>query len=546
MTSTNLRLAAPALFLAGLLLLPFLTKPLTIDDPLFLRAAQHALVDPAHPADFEQVWNAGDRQRLSQYWLGGTLPAYLLMPVAALGAREWIAHLYQWLFLCGFVLASVAVARRFGSDPRQAGTVGLLVGTNPVTLAMAATCMPDIMAAAFGTWGIERVLAFREQRRATAGILAAILLAAAVLCRASTAPLLIVAALLLPPVEFGPVADTSRPAKSMGIVAGPLLPASRRWWPVGVALLLAAAGAMVGRDTSGSGTLAGSFQALTAVRNAPRNAVSYLAFQALTGPILAYWLLTRGWRTAAAVAGLVSLGLALAQFPAENLRQYAVPAALGLCFLAAFLDIAGRLRQAWPLLVWLLAGLVALLYVYMSAKYLLPGVPAAALLIVLHAARTRQQRYPLIVAILIAAGWISGALIIVGDSTLAASGRDAVAREVPRLLRSGTTVWAGGQWAFLEYAQRAGARALGNQPPLPRPGDYVLISRLDYYGKFDQMPLRRDLLHTTSDLRCGVFVLNRALHAGFFSNRFGYLPFSLGCTELNRYDLYRVVDTLKN
>jgi hypothetical protein len=520
MRTTNLRLAAPALFLAGLLLLPFLNKPFTIDDPLFLRAAQHALVDPAHPADFEQIWNAGDRLRLSQYWLGGTLPAYLLIPVAVLGAREWVAHLYQFLFLCGFVLASVAVARRFCSDPRQAGTVGLLVGTNPVTLAMAATCMPDIMAAAFGTLGIERVLAFREQRRTTAGALAAISLAAAVLCRATTAPLLAVAALLL-------------------------MPDYRRWWPVGAALLLAAAGAMAGRDASGN-TLADSFQSLTALRNVPRNAVSFLAFQALTGPILLYWLLSRGWRTAAAVAGLVGAGLALAQLPPQNLRQYAVPAALGLCFVAALLDIGGRVRNARLLLVWLLAGLVALPYVYMSAKYLLPGIPAAALLIVLHAARLRQQRHTLTVAILIAAGWISGALIIVGDTTLAASGRDAVAREVPHLLGTGASVWAGGQWAFLEYAQRAGARALANQPPFPRPGDYVLISRLDYYGKFDQMPLRRDLLHSTRDVRCGVFVLNRALHAGFFSNRFGYLPFSFGCTELNRYDLYRVVDTLKN
>ena len=69
----TLRLAAPGIFLAGLLLLPFLNKPFTIDDPLFMREAAHALVDPLHPADFEQVWNAGDRQKLSQFLLGGTL-----------------------------------------------------------------------------------------------------------------------------------------------------------------------------------------------------------------------------------------------------------------------------------------------------------------------------------------------------------------------------------------------------------------------------------------------------------------------------------------
>ena len=88
----TLRLAAPAILISSLLLLPFLNKPFTIDDPIFLREARHALLDPLHPADFEQVWNAGDRLKLSQYLLGGTLPAYVLLPVAALGGREWVAR----------------------------------------------------------------------------------------------------------------------------------------------------------------------------------------------------------------------------------------------------------------------------------------------------------------------------------------------------------------------------------------------------------------------------------------------------------------------
>ena len=72
-------------------------------------------------------------------------------------------------------------------------------------------------------------------------------------------------------------------------------------------------------------------------------------------------------------------------------------------------------------------------------------------------------------------------------------------------------MWAGGQWAFLAYAEDAGAKALANTPPLPRPGDYVVISRLDYYGKFDRLPFNRELLNTQADERCGVFVLNRRL-----------------------------------
>jgi hypothetical protein len=515
----NLRLAAPGIFVAGLLLLPFLNKPFTIDDPLFMREAAHALVDPLHPADFEQVWNAGDRRTLSQFLLGGTLPAYVLAPVAALGGREWMAHLYQFLLLCGFLVASVSVARRLGCDRRQANTVGLLIASNPVTLAMAATCMPDVMAMMFGMAGLDRVLLFREERRWVSGLASGLLLAAAILCRASTAPLLLVAILFLWPLTWKVV------------------------WPVIVAVMAATvfANAMVGE----------AFQSLTSLRNVPRNLVSFLCYQALTGPLLIYALLTRGAKFVGIVVTLVLLGVALSTMTASaNLVLYGVPTALGICFLLAvwfslrFPPCSLRLRDesvCLPLLIWLVSGMVALPYVYMAAKYLLPGVPAAALLIVMHAARVRQPRYPLTVALLVALGWISGALIVVGDTTLATSQHQAVNRLIAPRIRRGLKVWAGGQWAFLAYAEDAGAHALGNTPPLPEPGDIIVVSRLDYYGMLDRMPFRRELLNTQADRRCGVYVLNRRLRAGFFSNRFGYLPFAIGCAELNAYDLYRVL-----
>ena len=525
----TLRLASPAILIASLLLLPFLNKPFTIDDPIFLREARHALVDPLHPADFEQVWNAGDRLKVSQYLLGGTLPAYVLAPVAALGGREWMAHLYQWLLLCGMLCFSVSVARRWGCDRRQAGTVGLLIASNPVTLAMAATCMPDVMALMFGMAGMDRVLLFRQERRWGAGVAAGLLLAAAVLCRASTAPMLLVAALLLMPETW------KRAARAL--------------WPVAVAVAIAGVAVGLNRGPAENATLGGAIQSLTSLRNVPRNLVAFLCFQALTGPVLVYALLAGGRRFAALVGAVVAVGLTLSLVTqSANLVLYAIPAALGICFVAACVAVTNPLKQAptdhkqrWSVLLWLASGLVALPYVFMGAKYLLPGVPAAALLIVLHAARVPHPRYPLTVAILIALGWVSGALIVEGDTTLAASQRRAVERMIVPRLHDGSKVWAGGQWAFLAYAEDAGAKALANTPPLPAPGDFIVVSRLDYYGRLLRLPIRLELLNTQTDRRCGVFVLNRRLGAGFYSNRFGYLPFAIGCGEVNAYDLYRVL-----
>ena len=519
----TLRLAAPAMLLASLLLLPFLNKPFTIDDPLFLRAAKHALVDPLHPADFEQVWNMGDRQKLSQYLMGGTLPAYVLLPVVALGGREWMAHLYQWLLLCGFLVASVSVARRLGCDRRQANIVALLIASNPVTLAMAATCMPDVMAMMFGMAGMDRLLLFHEERRWGVGLASGLLLAAALLCRASTVPLVLAAALLLMPMT----------RKS----------AVKYLWPLGIAAVVVAA--FVGLNGGGAAhaTVGTAFQTLLAARNVPRNLVAFFCYQALTGPLLVYALLGLGRRFAAVVAGLLAFGIVLSVLGgSSSLALYAVPEALGLCFALACWRIVGDLdlRRALPLVVWLGSGLVALPYVQMSAKYLLPGVPAAALLIVLHAARVDQRRYTLTVALLVALGWISGALIVIGDTTLASSQREAVERLIVPRIHAGSTVWAGGQWAFLAYAEDAGAKALANAPPLPNPGDYIVVSRLNYFGVLSQMPIRLEPLDTMTDARCGVFVLNRELGAGFFSDRWGYLPFAIGCEAVDTYDIYRV------
>ena len=365
----KLRLAAPAIFLASLLLLPFLNKPFTIDDALFLREAKHALVDPLHPADFEQVWNAGDRLKLSQYLLGGTLPAYVLAPVAALGGKR-----------VDRAPLPVAAALRLpggvslgGSPPglRQAAGEhrGLLVAANPVTLAMAATCMPDIMAMTFGMWGMDRILPFSEERR------------------------------------WPPGAAAGRTAGARRSCAAPV-PRPCCWWrrcscgpnewdiaPRSLAL--------------GAGGGAGGGQPRVESRSGGRRdrrrrfSVAHLDPQCAAQPGRVSRLPGADRRhpaLCAALAGTLALrhggGDSLrwaSRFPVRyslpRLLQYAVPAALCCLLSIACARVADDWRSVLPLLVWLGSGLVALPYVHMAAKYLLPGVPAAALLIVLHAAR---------------------------------------------------------------------------------------------------------------------------------------------------------------
>ncbi len=324
-----------------------------------------------------------------------------------------------------------------------------------------------------------------------------------------------------------------------------------------MAAVLATVFVSLNRGPADHATVAGAFQSLTSLRNLPRNLVAFLCYQALAGPLLVYALLYRGWKFAGIIAALVVLGVALSKVHASaNLVLYAVPAALGVSFLVSAAGLLSDFKRplsdafsrhfhggALTLFVWLASGMVALPYVHMSAKYLLPGVPAAALLIVLHAARVRQQRYPFTVALLIALGWISGALIVWGDTTLASSQREAVDGLIVPRIRRGLKVWAGGQWAFLAYAGGCrGATATGQYAALAGPRRHhrhqpAGLLRND--GSPSYPP--RAAQYANRPRAAAHFVLNRHFGAGFYSIRFGYLPFAIGCGEVNAYDLYRVL-----
>src|SRR5580692_5124726 len=115
---TALSCAWPAIVLAALLLLPFLNTPFTIDDPIYLREAQHALVDPLHPQAFDLVWSADLNLRASEILPGGLAVPYLLLPTALAGSPEWAGHLTQLLLLVAAIFVVALTALRLDLDLR--------------------------------------------------------------------------------------------------------------------------------------------------------------------------------------------------------------------------------------------------------------------------------------------------------------------------------------------------------------------------------------------------------------------------------------------
>ncbi len=210
----------PALLLSGACLLPYLSKAFTIDDPFFLEQAEYIRNSPLHPTRMEVCW-ANDKlcSPMAGMAANSLLMSYFLVPVVATGGHEWLAHLLQLLTLWIGVMATVSLAFRFGFGPFEGCAAGVILASTPPVLAMASTAMPDILAMALGVIGIERLLAWSQERKAIHGILSALALGLAVFTRQHTALLFPCGALLLR--ENGRIWD----------VKGWLAPKTR-WWPL--------------------------------------------------------------------------------------------------------------------------------------------------------------------------------------------------------------------------------------------------------------------------------------------------------------------------
>ena len=156
----------PAMCVAVLLLLPFLNTPFTIDDPIYLREAQHVLTDPLHPQAFNIVWSTDFNLRASED-SSGRYRSFLifLYPPCWQTRPSGVGHLTQLLFLLAAIVATALTASRLGLSARQARWSAILTATCPAVLPMAATVMPDIAAMLFSILGMERIITWRDGRK---------------------------------------------------------------------------------------------------------------------------------------------------------------------------------------------------------------------------------------------------------------------------------------------------------------------------------------------------------------------------------------------
>jgi hypothetical protein len=474
-------------------------------------------------------------ERVSKILPTGPVMAWLLVPSVIAGGSESVAHGIQLVLLLGAIVATVSLALRLGLSEWWAGAAGLLVAASPAVLALAGTAMPDVPALAFGIAGIERLVAWRHDRRIAWAVLAAILLGMAALTRTHLLLLVGVGALLLVEDPF--------------TFAGWRTGLSRSWPPLTAAPLVTAALTLLTADPAAvAGSVGGAAARYSSLLHTGPNSVAFATHWVLAMIFALPWAALR-WRSLVRrawvfVVASVAAGVALrlADLPPA---PWPIPivAGLGVAVLADVVIDAVTRRDGVQLALglWLLFPVVAVPYIHFPSKYLIPSAPAAAILLARELSRHGRLARP-VLATSLALGVTLGVAILRADSAFAEVGRTVARTIIQPQVAAGRHVWFVGHWGFQWYAEQAGARFFSISPPYPMRGDLVVASTVcDPHIDMDNLKNVAVQVGRIENRESGGRLMDPKSGAGFYSNGAGFLPWSWGDGIMEAVDVWQFV-----
>src|SRR3989339_23459 len=131
-----------------MILLPFINKPFNVDDPFYLKMAQHIRTDPLHPYSFKINWSGETRDA----WQSGEanfpplIPYYIAFVTALFGTQEWVLHVSFLIFPVMAAVSFYFIARKYCRD---ALLPALLFAAAPAFYVSATSIMLDVPLTAF-------------------------------------------------------------------------------------------------------------------------------------------------------------------------------------------------------------------------------------------------------------------------------------------------------------------------------------------------------------------------------------------------------------
>ena len=525
------RLVLPGIILLLVCLIPFLNKAYTIDDPWFLLEARQILRTPLQPMSFPTCWMGICVAAAGSLGPGSAqaLMGYLLAPVILAGGAEWIAHLLQILLACVIVLEMVRLALRLGFDRVQATAAGVMLVAIPPFLPLASTAMPDIAALTLGLSGIERLLAWKDDRRWHQAATASLMLGLAPYARPHMALLMPLGALwLFNELRIRKAVQQFRREAYL-------------WAPLFVSACIFLAVNLLTRDL---GPQAASKNLVLGLGYVPANIYDYALYLSLPIPFAAVWLAMH-WRKAPIllVWPLVCILVShLILFRSRSIAQE-WPTVAALYGTAALVHMLYQNVRAWDrvglvLSLWLLIPVPTLIYFQLSIKYFLAVLPAIVLILIrILSTLCRPRELSAYGALTLFCAAFS-CVILRADADFAEYARRAAAELIAPHVAAGEKVWFGGQWGFLWYAQEAGARISKPGELGPAPGELLAVGLIEGGDATrDRFPNRELIDSRHYDAPHG---RTMGYSAGLYSNLFGHAMWVWRPETTNDYELWRI------
>jgi 4-amino-4-deoxy-L-arabinose transferase-like glycosyltransferase len=522
-------------------LCPFLGKAFHIDDPLFIWCGKHIVSEPGNFYHFNVNWE-GREEPMAAATQNPPLASYYLALVGLLfGWSELALHAGFLVPALALVLGTYRLARRFCAHPLAAGLVTV---TAPVFLVSSTNVMCDTMMVALWTWALVFWTEGLANNSAVKFWISAMLIAACGLTKYfgfALVPLLL--------------AYSWMERRKFGEWAAYLL----------VPMAILAAYEWLTHKLYGRGALSDAFgfaQGQGAGGNLPGRILVGLAFSG--GSIillLAAAPLLWGRRALAAGCGAVILfGVYLVVRGKVGhvstlesghvnwlfvIQDALFTAAGAILFILAAADLLQwKSAESVFLLLWV-AGTFAFACVacwQMSGRYLLPMLPAAAILLVRRlefrkSLHTGNQIGPLLVpfgislAIALMAAW--------ADFMLANSARTAALSFQKNVSPASHAVWFEGHWGFQYYMELQGARAVDFWHMPFVTNDAVILPFENANVPMPPKPGLKPWMEYDCDTSKWLTTMSLACGAGFYSDVWGPLPYAFGHVPQARYVIVR-------
>ena len=520
------------LVISILCLVPFLTKAFHIDDTLFLFIARQIHVDPMDFYGSAVNWN-GAEEPVSVINKNPPAVSYFIALVTwILGWGEIPLHLAFLMPAAGFSLGTYCLARMLCTRPHLAAVTAALT---PAFLVSSTNVMSDVMMMAFYVWAAALWLLGLERGRRLYFVCSAACIALSALTKyygISLVPLLAVFTLV----------KKRKLGSWVLYLALPILILAVYEWityaQYGQGLLSSAASFALTARYEGKAALLMKTLTLLAFTG------GCLASSAFYSPFL--WS-ARSWAIAVWLAStLIIFFLTMSEVggvlrDADGVRwglitQFIFFILAGIHILAlAIADLwTNRDSPALLLFLWILGAFFFAGFVnwMINARVLLPMAPAMGILIMRRFEQRAETRGPrrrqALVWPLIPAACL--ALLVTWADFRQANANRSAARIIHAEYKDfAHTLWFQGHWGFQYYMESLGAKALDLKNSWLEPGDVVVVPTSNSglfkprQGKFPFPPERLDVAG------CGwLGTMNADLGAGFYSDRWGPLPFAFG------------------